>query len=526
MNAYSSAHITIEALRQYGINTVVLSPGSRNAPLMVALEKNMHFQVYLQPDERAAAYTALGLAIASKKPVAVCCTSGTATANYLPAVVEAFYQNVPLVCLTADRPKLSVDNRTGQTIRQRDIFGDYIWRKALLETEDDLSSLADKLQKALSGLLSGPVHINLAMTEPLYETGSEPEYVFSTKKQAEQSAPPVPQQAIGMLRNAHKPLLLIGQLEPDVQMQEVVDQWIAAGGIAAGEMISNISHPELIRHLDMLIKDDRIHPDLLITIGRDWVSKRVKGRFSASVIHIENLHYLPQPFGEVGVHIKADPVTVLPELIPHIKRRDRRLAEQDHIYREKFEKEAVPWSDFSAVRAFMRFLPEKAVLHLGNSSAIRYAMLFDAKGRAVYSNRGTAGIDGSLSSAVGQAICHTVPTFCLLGDVSLFYDSNAMWLGTSVPQCKIVVINNGGGHIFQLIDGPEQQPQIAGWQQSPSRFSIEQLCRSFGYSYLSAESPDEIREAMQQMNNTNIPQLLEVITDGEKSAEVFRNLMS
>ena len=524
MNANASAHITIEVLRRAGVNSVVLSPGSRNAPLMVALDKNPHFRVYLQPDERAAAYTAMGLAIASGKPVVVCCTSGTAVANYLPAVVEAFYQQAPLICLTADRPQSSVDNRTGQTIRQRNIFGDYIVKQALLEVEDDLFSLTGKLKKVLEGVFAGPVHINLALEEPLYDEVSLPDFEF-TVAPTKQPNISISQQVIDLLRNARKPLLLLGQMDPNTHMQDVVNQWIEAGGMAAGEIICNVSHHRLIRHLDLLIKDDGIQPDIVISVGRDWVSKRIKGKFTVPVIHIENLHYLPQPFGKVDVHIKADPAPILSKLTSYIEKQDLQPEEKDRVYRERFAKADVPWSDFSAVRTFMHFLPEESVLHLGNSSAIRYAMLFDAKGRVVYSNRGTAGIDGSLSSAIGQAIHHKTPTFCLLGDVSLFYDSNAMWLGAAVPNCKIVVINNGGGHIFQLIDGPDKQPQIAEWQQSPPNLSLRQLSGAFGYSYLSAANTDEVRDAMQQMNNTTSLQILEIFTNGKTSAEVYHNLM-
>lgn len=522
MTSFYRACLLINALCDRGVRHMVLSPGSRNAPIMTALSHFPEIQVTLQPDERSAAYTAMGIAQATQLPVVVCCTSGTAAANHLPAVIEAHYMQVPLIVLTADRPSSAVDQRRGQTIRQPFLFGSYPLCSVNF-SDDDLD--ADLLHRIRISPDNGPTHINLPLREPLYESADyKREHVQINAADSIALAPP--KTAIDVLRAAKHPLVLIGQMHPSAALAEELRHWREANVLMAAEATANVPRSFAMQHIDRWCRDDAFQPDLLIAIGRDWVSKVIKNRFDCPVIHIEDIPKAPEPFAAVTVHYRTDAVNGLQQLRPHLSSLDDQFfadwfamdaQRQQMLYVQEY-----PWSDFVAIRCIMQEINDDECLHLGNSSAVRYGLLSPRGNYPVFSNRGTAGIDGSLSAAMGQAIGSRARTWCVLGDVSFFYDHNAMWL--KHLHCIPVVINNGGGHIFQLIDGPHKQPHIAEWQQSPTTFSVVHMAKAFGYGYLKADSEASLKAAITSVRNASTPQLIEVFTDAELSVKVWKML--
>lgn len=523
MNAFDRACTVVNALYNRGVRHMVLSPGSRNAPVMLALSYFPNIQVTLQPDERSAAYTAMGIAQATHLPTVVCCTSGTAAANYLPAVVEAHYMQVPLIALTADRPSTSVDQRRGQTIRQQHLYGDYV-HMAINFSDDDLDEglLAD----ILSCLDNGPTHINLPLSEPLYETADfQPNFIPVDKTTRPTVEPP--KQAVELLQNAKRPLLLVGQMASSQQLSEELIKWKEASVLIAAESLANQPRDLVIQHIDRWCREDDFQPDLIVAIGRDWVSKTMKNRFTCPIIHIEDIANAPNAFGEVTVHYKTDALRGLQQLRPYLSTYDKAFAE--HWYEVDAQRKITldhtdyPWSDFTAIRQIMQQVKDDELLHLGNSSVVRYGLLSPYGNYSIYSNRGTAGIDGSLSTAMGQVVGAKQRGWCVLGDVSFYYDHNALWLKNSM--CVPIVINNGGGHIFQLIDGPKQQPQIAEWQQSPTSISVEHIAKAFGYHHLIADSESSLVAAMTTACNANQPHLIEVMVDAEVSVAVWGALV-
>ncbi|MCC5918233.1 MAG: 2-succinyl-5-enolpyruvyl-6-hydroxy-3-cyclohexene-1-carboxylic-acid synthase [Cryomorphaceae bacterium] len=485
MSSVQRAYRILQILQQRGVSHLVMSPGSRNAPFMIALKKIPEISVHLQPDERSAGYTAMGIALASGKPVVACCTSGTAAANYLPSVVESYYQKVPLICLTADRPKEAVGQRNGQTIEQRNLYGIYIRYKIDLEIENDVDFITDSLKAVLNQNLLGPVHLNVAFKEPLYgdDINLEKPNVTFCPQPTNVVSREILLSAKKLIRKSRRPLLLLGQMEPDGKVQAAVETWMRAGGQVAGEWLCNIQGSDIIRNIDVLLGCGEFNPDLLVSIGRDWVSKKIKGAFEGiPIIHIEEIDHAPEPFGSISIHVKSQPSSVLIALVEEFEAIEKvgwKVMESN--FEDERKHESSSWCDLTAIQTIMRFSP--AVMHLGNSSVIRYAQLATLSNKVIYANRGTAGIDGTLSTAIGQAIAHNSDFLCLLGDVSFFYDSNALWLAGSVRQIKIVVINNGGGHIFSVISGPEQHPEIADWQQSPTNYEIGLVAKSFGFTH-------------------------------------------
>lgn len=519
MTAFERACNVVNALFNRGVRHVVLSPGSRNAPVMLALSHFPDIQVTLQPDERSAAYTAMGMAQATKTPVVVCCTSGTAAANYLPAIVEAHYMQVPVIALTADRPSSAVDHRRGQTIRQPHLYGDYVGC-AINFSDDELNEVW--LEDILNCPNNAPTHINLPLSEPLYESAPYEPSILPIL-QRETSPFELSPKAIALLQKAKRPLLLLGQMSADKILTEELRKWRESAVLIAAEALANQPSDLVIQHIDRWCREETFQPDLIVSIGRDWVSKQIKNRFTCPIIHIEDIAKVPNAFGEVTVHLKTDALTGLKYLRSHLADIDKSFAE--HWYKVDAQRKNTlnssdfPWCDFTAIRQIMQLVNEDELLHLGNSSVVRYGLLSPYGDYPIYSNRGTAGIDGSLSTAIGQVIGTKQRGWCVLGDVSFFYDHNALWF--KHPMCIPIVINNGGGHIFQLIDGPKQQPQIAEWQQSPTNISVKHIAKAFGYHHLLVDSASSLESAMTTARCANQPHLIEVVVDAEVSVDVW-----
>jgi 2-succinyl-5-enolpyruvyl-6-hydroxy-3-cyclohexene-1-carboxylate synthase len=523
MTTFERAFTVLNALMQRGVKHMLLSPGSRNASLMLALSHFPEINVVLQPDERSAAYTAMGLAQATQTPVVVCCTSGTAAANYFPAVVEAHYMRTPLVLLTADRPSDAVDQRRGQTIRQPNLYGDY--PLSTICFSDD--TLDDKLLLQIATCPNdGPTHINLPLSEPLYDTSEVQRKALSVPPPNDICVPSPPPEATSLMGKSARILLLIGQMEPNESLLTELEQWQNKGVLMAAEATANVPSDMAIQHLDTWCRNPEFTPDLVVSVGRDWVSKVIKNRFTCPIIHIEDISNAPHAYGNVSVHFRIDPVmglaTLRPQIPPQQTEFVRRWQQADAARQEDLRTRTLPWSDFTAIRHCMQHITDDAFLHLGNSSAVRYGLLSPRGKYPIYSNRGTAGIDGSLSAAMGQTIGLNRHGWCILGDVSFFYDHNAMWL--KHPRCTPVVINNGGGHIFQLIDGPNRQPHIAEWQQSPTTMSIEHIARAFGYVHHRVEDEAGLVAAMQAARESSEPSVIEVVTDAEVSVGVWGEL--
>ncbi len=523
MTTFERAFLVLNALCLRGVRHMLLSPGSRNAPFMLALSHFPEIAVTLQPDERSAAYTAMGVAQATNRPVVVCCTSGTAAANYLPAVVEAHYMRIPLVLLTADRPADAVDQRRGQTIRQPSLFGDYP-KQSVCFTDDSLDDTL--LQHIAFCANDGPIHINLPLREPLYETSAVERTAITAPASTKKTLAAVPSEAISFIGQSKRILLLVGQMEPNAALQEELAHWKAAGVMVAAEATANISADLAMQHVDRWCRDADFAPDLLVSVGRDWVSKAIKNRFECPIIHVEDTASAPNAFGEVRVHLHTGAVEGLSMLRRYVANQDTAYSERwyraDKERQEAIGSRSFPWSDFTAIRQCMQSIHDDEFLHLGNSSAVRYGLLSPRGNYPVFSNRGTAGIDGSLSASVGQAIGLKRRGWCVMGDVSFFYDHNALWIGH--PQCTPVVINNGGGHIFQLIDGPNKQPHIAEWQQSPSSMSIEHISGAFGFVHHLVQDEAGLMSAMQSVRDSSEKCVIEIVTDVRNSIDAWKKL--
>ena len=532
------AQQVILLFQERGIKNIVISPGSRNAPLTIGFSENDFFNCYSIVDERCAAHVALGIAQQLQEPVAVLCTSGSALLNYYPAVAEAFYSEIPLIVLSADRPTHKIDIGDGQTIRQQHVYANHILYDTQLEiikSLDDQEGIATNerlINKAINTSISqhGPVHINIPFEEPLYnrvEAASLQVKVIDLLKE-ESSA--IPDSFIAQWKTAKRKLVILATLNPPVFNKEDLDVLTSDPSVLVmSEVSSNVVHEKVIWGIDTLIapiekEDDQIRdlqPDLVITIGGMIVSKKIKQylrRFETKVHYHVGKRRAYDTFFKLAGHMKVKPqkwVHQLPK--DHIESDyQKRWLQHFHTYLVKREDyfAQMPWSDFKVFELVFPSLPDAIVLQLGNSSTIRYAQLFQMNAtHTVFSNRGTSGIDGSTSTAIGAAMAIDQPVVFITGDLSFFYDSNALWNNYIPKNFKIILINNSGGGIFRILPGHKDTKEFDTYFETQHQLTAQHLCKMHGVNYESISEESAFAEACKKLfSHNDQPQLLEIFT--------------
>jgi len=526
------AQSIIEICRAKGITNIVISPGSRNAPLTIGFANNPAFTCYSIADERCAAFFGMGIAQQIKKPVALVCTSGSALLNYYPAVAEAFYSQIPLVVISADRPHDKIDIGDGQTIRQENVYANHILFNANL-LEDASAENDSKINEAINIAIfkKGPVHINAPFEEPLYETVEEmavqPEI---TELEVGADNDPDMTHYISKWTTAKKKLILVGVNDPEA-IDSVIIQQLAedASVVVMTETPSNFYHPTFISNIDTIITPftaedfETWKPDVLLTFGGMIVSKRVKAWLRKykpqEHWHVDKLRAY-DTFGALTDHVVAEPNVFFHKLLSEVGRAesDYRKMAQDVAAFRKIKHTAylakLPFSDFKAFDIILPALPDDSQLQISNSSAIRYAQLFENKPDVeVFCNRGTSGIDGSTSTAIGAAVGSGKETILITGDIGFLYDSNALWNNYIPNNFKIILVNNRGGGIFRILPGHDETPVFNTFFETTHNLTAEHLAKMYGFNYLTASDEHELKQQMEVLIEDNDgPKLLEVFT--------------
>ncbi|WP_268846924.1 2-succinyl-5-enolpyruvyl-6-hydroxy-3-cyclohexene-1-carboxylic-acid synthase [Flavobacterium aestivum] len=517
-----------------GITNIIISPGSRNAPLTIGFASNPAFQCYSIADERAAAFFALGIAQQTQKPTVLVCTSGSALLNYYPAIAEAFYSQIPLIVISADRPQSKIDIGDGQTIRQENVFANHSLYNANLVEE--VSEENDrKINEAINTAIDkkGPTHINAPFEEPLYETVSELSVnstVFASAKEQQAIETKELQQYANLWNNASRKLILIGVNEPNSISKKVIESFANDESIVVmTENTSNLHHQSFISNIDTIITPftaedfEAYRPEILITFGGMVVSKRIKAFLRKYKPehhwHIDTLRAY-DTFGCLTQHFEADPNTFFEAFLPLTSRIEsdyfsqlnavKALRKEKHeIYLSK-----TPFTDFKVFDQVISTLPKSCQLQISNSSAIRYAQLIAIDPSIeVYCNRGTSGIDGSTSTAIGAAFASTKPTVFISGDIGFLYDSNALWNSYIPKNFKIILINNGGGGIFRILPGHEETPVFNTYFETSHGLTAEHLAKMYGFDYAVANDETSLSKELDSLYNQNEkPSILEVFT--------------
>jgi 2-succinyl-5-enolpyruvyl-6-hydroxy-3-cyclohexene-1-carboxylate synthase len=544
------AQSIIEILRAKGITTIIISPGSRNAPLTIGFASHPDFTCYSIADERSAAFFAVGMAQQLKKPVAVVCTSGSALLNYYPAFAEAFYSQIPFIVISADRPQSKIDIGDGQTIRQENVFANHsLFNANLTENASDENDFL--INEAINTAFAkkGPVHINAPFEEPLYETVSEltvePKVISATTKEFIYEEP-ISEYA-NIWNTSKKKLVLVGVNEPNAVEQKFLDKLANDPSVVVMiETTSNLHHPKFINTIDSIITpfthEDFLdfQPEILVTFGGMIVSKRIKAflrKYKPNHHwHIDDLRAY-DTFDCLTKHFEVQPNLFFQSffmLTETVESNYNQYAQSIKALRQKRSLDylaKIPFNDFKVFEKVIPSLPKNSQLQISNSSPIRYAQLFDIeKSIEVFSNRGTSGIDGSTSTAIGAAVASKKPNVFIAGDIGFLYDSNALWNNYIPKNFKIILINNGGGGIFRILPGHDETPVFNTFFETSHCLTAEHLCKMYGLNYLTASTENTLEESLKEMfSNDEKPTLLEVFTPTLENDKVllqyFRELV-
>lgn len=513
-------------------------------------------------DERSAGFIALGMGQRYGLPMAVICTSGSAVVNLYPAVVEAFYQRIPLIIITADRPPELIDQWDGQAIHQPGIFGKHV--KASINLPDNynhpekFSETVFEAVKTASSGIRAPLHINVPLREPLY-TGVKEEFVYPNVPQlladfyGSDKEPLSDLTELQAALNKYKKVLaVVGNQKNGMGTTVVCDktkgkipfvcdvlsnQLTAYTDLHQPDMLLSIPNPELMKALQ---------PDVLLTFGTSVVSKNLK-QFLRSYKPKYHFHFseyveTADPFGTSPIEIHGYLREVFEKLYfdnldteynAFWQKYDNKIAEIN----QKFLSETPFW-EMAAVSRVLKHLPEKSHLQLANSMSIRWVNILGEKlSGSVYvtGNRGVSGIDGCTSTAVGAAYAdyylgkeynneQKIKFITLItGDVAFFYDSNALWNKFVTPNLRIVILNNGGGGIFRMIDGPGQMPELEEFVETTHTRTAKLLAMDMNVEYTQVENFEELEAALKVFYNpSERPKILEIITDSKINTEYFK----
>ena len=531
-----------------GIRNVVFSPGSRNAPLVIAFHAAQKFDIQTIPDERCAAFFAMGQGLSTGRPTVICCTSGSAVLNYAPAIVEAYYQHIPLVVITADRPSLWIDQGVGQSMRQKNVYQNYIkksysWVEEATDPEDlrtNDSMVITAIDQSMD-LPYGPVHINIPFQEPLYDQIDYVQPIIEIETgESSKSVPEV--DLLEELKNdwltAKKKIIIAGMMSPGSKLGQQLSELSERKDIVLlTEKTSNISCGNDIASLDRVLhgisEESDYSADFLISIGGPIVSKKIKQFFLHNkptkhwFIDEGPLQdtYLAKPKYLSDTHTVMDLLVKIPNANSSLFQDNwQRLQKSTDLKHRAFLK-SCPFSDLKVFELLFKLIPNGVDLHLANSTPIRYAQLFaDRKDLQYFSNRGVSGIDGSTSTALGFAsMSNSQNSVLITGDLSFFYDSNAFWLQEIPQNLTIVIINNGGGGIFRYIPGPASTGQLETVFEAPHNLTAEHICRMYGIQYTSIRTAEKLADVLEQSFTRKELNLVEVFTPRLVNADILKS---
>ena len=562
-----------EICARKGLTQVVLSPGSRCAHLVLAFVRHPQIKTYTITDERAAAFVAMGMAQQSKAPVALVCTSGSASLNYAPAIAEAYYQQVPLVVFTADRPPEWIDQLDGQTIRQQKVYGRHVKADFQLPVDfshpDAVWHAGRQVNEAINlavGDTPAPVHVNIPIREPFYPTDEEVvDYdrdvkiieVISNQATLDK---PTWNQLLDQWDAIERKMIVAGQHVYDADLLKALNHLQDDYNIPIiGDVISN-SHslPKSVKYHDTFLTKQTEHlhssfcPELLITYGQSLISKSLKlmlrkyrPRYHW---HIGTEAQVADTFQALTHHIPVKPTYFFTQLFSDLDFKNMLDGEQDednsfaNLWKEhnqqagkyvaQFPFTEHDFSEFEAIQKVMQVLPENSLLHLANSMAVRYANFIGVERfesplqpvAEIFANRGTSGIDGSVSTAVGTALVAPEKMVTLItGDLAFFYDRNGLWNNYLPASLRIVLMNNHAGGIFRIINGAKDQPELEEYFETSQPLNAENTARDFEMEYSRVGDRENLSEQLHTFfEPSEQPKILEIETNSVNNTAVLK----
>jgi len=573
------AALAIDLLFQYGMRQIVIAPGSRSAPLTLAATRHGGMRTRLVYDERSAAYTALGIAQQSGIPVGILCSSGTAALNFAPAIAEAYYQRIPLIALTADRPAEWIDQIDNQAIRQNRLYEPHVRASFVYPVDDGQQETRWHAARIIGDAWSvatntpaGPVHINIPLREPLYRATTPPIpadapirralSIFHTHRTIDAEN----LRTLGAIwHNARRKLILVGQHQPDALLDAALLRLLDDPTVVAlADVTGNLAHLPAIQRFahweGALATQDAtalapLLPDLALWIGGQMTSKAIKSllrqhppahfwrvdpdlpaadafQSNTALLPLEASHFLRQLAGHVGESSRAG------------------SGDRDNDYAQAWtlattaaqstiEKtiDMEGFSEVAAVQQLLRTLPAGSRLQLGNSMPIRLVNLLGIDPvhapLRIDANRGTSGIDGTVSTAVGAAHVTSELVVLLVGDLGFFYDRNGLWQTPLPANLRIILLNNHGGGIFDVIDGPHTlaAEERTVWFLTPNPLTARRTAEEHGLRYWHAADMPSLEAALPTFFAANdaaadVPGLLEIETDMAGNSKAWKAIQT
>ena len=540
-----NVNILTSLLVAHGVRHAVVCPGSRNSPIVHNLTECPDIQCHSVTDERSAGFYALGMSLCLCEPVVVCVTSGTALLNLAPAVAEAFYQRASLIVISADRPPQWIEQLDGQTLPQPGVFGSFVRKSVSLpEPHDDetrwyCNRLVNEALLA-SRYEDVPVHINVPISEPLFEFTTP----FLPKERTIERIHSFPNfEAIAVdvgerFLKASRPMIVIGQTKDDGYAEHYADDYhlVTDYAVVLHESLSGFISPS---HFDEVLsrvgERPEYQPDFVLYLGDTIVSKRLKkflrGCKDCYFVAANESGNLSDTFMNLHHWVHCDTWTMLLTLADLLREKHsqpttfRQIWVQALAHAKSHVDNFNPsFSQMAAVRMFEQYCDScKHFVHYANSMAIRLANIYAR--HYVYCNRGVNGIEGSLSTAAGFSLVAKNPVFIVIGDLSFFYDSNALWNKELKGNFRILLLNNGGGGIFRQLPVGDGRSSALDYVMGSHQTSAEGICKSYRVEYLSARNEVEMEEGIQFLlqKDCSRPLLLEVSTDAATDTQVYKD---
>ncbi len=550
-----SCNILVSLLRQSGIRHAVVSPGSRNAPIIVALARCKDIQKTVVIDERSAAFMALGIASIELQPVVLVCTSGSALLNYAPAISEAYYRHIPLIVVSADRPMEWIDQDDSQTIRQFEALSNYVKKSYNIPARCDSPATRWYVNRSINDALisvnsrfSAPVHINIQLDEPLNNLQT-----LDESKQERFIEIAVPEyrlnqefvdKIVSAINSSKKVLIIAGFMSPDITLNENLKVLAKRDNIAIlCENISNLKNNAFISSIDRTLSIFSDHdkgymrPDIIITMGGALVSRHIKQYFR---------NYKPSEHWHIGItDLTVDCFTVLTKRIDttpstFFSQLVEIIADTKPIYSTyasdwaKFSNHSenrhnkylnsVGWCDLKAFDIIHKQIPSGWNVQLSNGTSIRYAQLFNTTGfNRIDCNRGVSGIDGCTSTAVGASIVYDGVTLLISGDMSAQYDIGALASDAITPRFKMIIINNAGGGIFRFIKSTSDLEELEEYFTVPPRLPLPELSAGYGFKFFDAKNESELLAVLPDfINESTQPAMLRINTPAQYSTKILK----
>jgi len=535
-----------------GIRKVILSPGSRCAPLTLAFARHPEMEVRTISDERSAAFIALGMAQLLKQPVVLVCTSGSAVLNYFPGLAEAFFQQIPLLVLTADRPPEWVDQWDGQTIFQEKVYGKHVKKSFRFPDSfihaDQLHHSHRIINEAIHlarQFPSGPVHINIPLREPFYPEEGEvfhypsPAPIVKVVPSVHQLSKASLDRLKEELRGFHRLLIVPGQQEGNPELLAVIERLAAQNqAVVVADGLSNLQGEGTITLHDHWLGLEELHPalvpDLVISFGKSIISKSLKlflRKQNISHWHIQPDHQAKDTYSHLTQIFGSEPLPFLLWLEGQLPSQSSGYVEGWRHLENRIAQglpkalEDAGFGEYLAVKKVLDSLPEKSLLQVANSMPIRYVNFLGRRKQELFCNRGTSGIDGSNSTAVGASWVSEVPVLLLTGDMAFFYDRNAFWHKYPIPNLRIVLLNNHAGGIFRLIEGPSKQPELEEFFETQQALNASHLAAEYGFEYVLVNSSQGLDQALATFFEASaVPKILEIESQSQHNAAILKQV--